>query len=85
MLEVHVLALDLAKRRVQLCGADRGGAVLFNRSVSRSKLQRAAALHRRDGSLRDEPLLGPDGDRLWARGSSDPADLRQAVREASEE
>jgi hypothetical protein len=26
MLEVHVLAIDLAKRSFQLCGADRGGA-----------------------------------------------------------
>jgi len=39
MSEVHVLAIDLAKRSFQVCGADRGGAVLFNRSVSRSKLQ----------------------------------------------
>ena len=26
MSEVHVLALDLAKRSFQVCGADRGGA-----------------------------------------------------------
>jgi len=39
MTEVHVLAIDLAKRRVQVCGTARGGAVLFNRTVSRSKLE----------------------------------------------
>ena len=38
MMEVHVLAIDLAKRSFQVCGTDRGGAVLFNRMVSRSKL-----------------------------------------------
>lgn len=35
---VHVLAIDLAKRSFQLCGTDRGVAVLFNRTVSRAKL-----------------------------------------------
>ena len=39
MLGVYVLAVDLAKRIFWLCGADRGGAVLFNRTVSRSKLK----------------------------------------------
>ena len=37
MSEVHALAIDLAKRSFQVCGADRGGAVLFNQTVSRSK------------------------------------------------
>jgi len=36
--DVHVLATDLAKRSFQVCATDRGGAVLFNRSVSRAKL-----------------------------------------------
>jgi transposase len=39
MTEVHVLAIDLAKRSFQVCGTARGGAVLFNRTVSRSKLE----------------------------------------------
>jgi hypothetical protein len=39
MPEVHVLAIDLAKRSFQVCGTDRGGAVLFNRPVSRTKLE----------------------------------------------
>ena len=38
MMEVHVLAINLAKRSFQVCGTDRGGAVPFNRMVSRSKL-----------------------------------------------
>ncbi|MCZ7472716.1 MULTISPECIES: hypothetical protein [Rhizobium/Agrobacterium group] len=38
MSNVHILAIDLAKRSFQICGTDRGGAVLFNRTVSRAKL-----------------------------------------------
>lgn len=38
MSDVHVLAIDLAKRSFQVCGTDRGGAVLFNRTLSRTKL-----------------------------------------------
>ena len=38
MSEVHILAIDLAKRSFQVCATDRGGAVLFNRMVSRVKL-----------------------------------------------
>lgn len=30
MSDVHILAIDLAKRSFQVCGTDRGGAVLFN-------------------------------------------------------
>jgi len=39
MTQVHILAIDLAKRSFQACGTDRGGAVLFNRVVSRARLQ----------------------------------------------
>jgi transposase len=39
MADVHILAIDLAKRSFQVCATDRGGAVLFNRTVSRSKLE----------------------------------------------
>ncbi|MDH6268196.1 transposase [Rhizobium sp. SG_E_25_P2] len=39
MTQVHILAIDLAKRSFQVCGADRGGAVLFNRLLSRARLQ----------------------------------------------
>ncbi len=38
MSDVHVLAIDLAKRSFQVCATDRGGAVLFNRTMSRAKL-----------------------------------------------
>jgi transposase len=34
MSAVHILAIDLAKRSFQVCGTDRGGAVLFNRTLS---------------------------------------------------
>ncbi|MCV3768983.1 IS110 family transposase [Rhizobium sp. TRM95796] len=39
MTQVHILAIDLAKRSFQVCGTDRGGAVLFNRLLSRARLQ----------------------------------------------
>jgi len=32
MSDVHVLAIDLAKRSFQVCGPDRGGAVLSDRT-----------------------------------------------------
>lgn len=38
MSDVHILAIDLAKRSFQVCGTDRGGAVLFHRTLSRAKL-----------------------------------------------
>ena len=39
MADVHILAIDLAKRSFQVCATDPGGAVLFNRTVSRAKLE----------------------------------------------
>jgi hypothetical protein len=36
MSEVHILAIDLAKRSFQICATAPGGAVLFNRTVSRA-------------------------------------------------
>lgn len=38
MPDVHILAIDLAKRRFQVCATDRGGAVLFDPTLSRAKL-----------------------------------------------
>jgi len=38
MSDVHILAIDLAKRSFQVCDTDRGGAVLFNRTLSRARL-----------------------------------------------
>jgi transposase len=37
--DVHVLAIDLAKRSFQVCATDRGGAVLYNRMMTRAKLE----------------------------------------------
>jgi hypothetical protein len=39
MTAVHILAIDLTKRSFQVCATDRGGAVLFNRVLSRARLQ----------------------------------------------
>jgi transposase len=38
MADIYILAIDLAKRSFQVCAADRGGAVLFNRTLSRARL-----------------------------------------------
>lgn len=45
MSDVHILAIDLAKRSFQVCATDRGGAVLFNRTVSRAKLMQMLDAH----------------------------------------
>ena len=38
--EVHILAIDLAKPSFQVCPTAPGGAVLFNRRVSRARLEK---------------------------------------------
>ena len=45
MSEVHILAIDLAKRSFQVCATALGGAVLFNRTVSRGKLEKLLGEH----------------------------------------
>jgi len=39
MADVYMLAIDLAKRSFQVCATDRAGSVLYNRTISRSKLE----------------------------------------------
>lgn len=39
MSDTYILAIDLAKRSLQVCATAQGGAVLFNRVVSRAKLE----------------------------------------------
>jgi transposase len=43
MTNAHILAIDLAKRSFQVCGTALGGAVPFNRTVSRAKLEKILA------------------------------------------
>ena len=45
MFEVSMLAIDLAKRSFQVCGVSGDGRVVFNRSVSRSRLIQLLADH----------------------------------------
>jgi transposase len=45
MSEVHILAIDLAKRSFQVCATAPGGAVLFNRTVSRAKREKLLGEH----------------------------------------
>ena len=77
---VDILAIDLGKRSFQVCSTDRGGAVLFNRTLSRAKLMqmldRAGAVHRGDGSLCDQPLLASSG---AARRTRRPVDIRKLL------
>jgi len=51
MSDVHVLAIDLAKRSFQVCATARGGAVLFNRTLSRAKLMCASTITMRVRAL----------------------------------
>ncbi len=39
MPDIHGLAIDLGKRSLLVCAADRGETVLFNRTVSRTKME----------------------------------------------
>ena len=39
MTDVYILAIDLAKRSFQVCATAPRGAVLFNRTVSRARLE----------------------------------------------
>lgn len=45
MATVYILAIDLAKRSFQVCAKDRGGAVLFDRVLSRARLQQLLSEH----------------------------------------
>lgn len=75
MSDVHILAIDLAKRSFQVCATDRGGAVLFNRTVSRAKLMQMLDAHEpcivkpqteeRKGGL--TPAIAANG-RRWRNG-----------------
>jgi len=39
MANAHMLSIDLAKRSFQVCATDRAGSVLYNRTISRPKLE----------------------------------------------
>lgn len=85
MTAVHILAIDFAKRSFQVCATGRCAVALFNRVLSRARLQRsferAATVHRRYGGPRDLSLLGPIRSKLWPQPVADPADLCKAPEE----
>ena len=39
MADAHMLSIDLAKRSFQVCATDRAGSVLYDRTITRSKLE----------------------------------------------
>lgn len=39
MANAHMLSIDLAKRSFQVCATDRAASVLYNRTISRPKLE----------------------------------------------
>lgn len=45
MTDIQIIAIDLAKRSFQVCATAPGGAVLFNRTVSRAKLEKLLREH----------------------------------------
>ncbi len=71
---IHVLTIDLAKRSFQTCATDRGGTVLFDRAVSRAKLEQMlkgqVPLFYGDTILLCGQLSG-EGCDLWAKGPGD--------------
>ena len=92
MSDIHVLAIDLAKRSFEVCATDRGGAVLFNRTVSRPKLMqmlssRAPCIVDTTASRLEKfrilPLSGAqfidNNDRL-SRSTDKPGDVKERCR-----
>ena len=67
MSDLHILAIDLAKRSFQVCGTDRGGAVLFNRTLSHPKLMHMLGLTNIECKVVD--LINNTTSSCW-RGSS---------------
>ena len=59
--EISTIGLDLAKNVFQVHGVDEKGAVVVRKRLRRGQVLkfRFAALRCRDGSLREQPLLGP--------------------------
>ena len=47
MTDASILAIDLAKHSFQVCGTTAEGAILFNRKLSRPKLEQLLAIHPR--------------------------------------
>ncbi|WP_206240208.1 IS110 family RNA-guided transposase [Novosphingobium terrae] len=45
MADAYMLAIDLAKRSFQVCATDRTGSVLYNRAMSRAKLEALLTEH----------------------------------------
>jgi hypothetical protein len=74
MVEVHILAIDLAKRSFQVCTTGlhdqpRGvGSIQPSafKGEAGDAVAGAACLHRGDGSMRDESFLGSSGRGAWS-------------------
>lgn len=86
--DVHALAIDLAKRSFQVCTTDRGGAVLFNRTLSRANLMQILDTQEPRIVAMEacaKPLLGSRRAGQWPRCPAGPNHLCEAVRQAAEE
>lgn len=89
MTDVHIVAVDLAKHSFQVCGTALGGAVLFNRMVSRAKLEttlreQAPCIVAMEACATSH-FWGRFAKKSRPRGSPDTSDLRQVIRQAAEE
>jgi hypothetical protein len=89
MEKVSIIGLDLAKSIIQVHAASVDGSVLFRRKVSSKKL--LAFLSGFDPCIvvmeacGGQPPLGSRDWQAWSSGQADRANLRQTVRQASEE
>ena len=88
MTEVHVLAIDLAKRSfrsAERIAAGRFCLIEWFRVRSSSKCRANKLLASSRGGPRHEPLPESNSASFQPRGPTDSADLREAIRQAPEE
>jgi hypothetical protein len=87
MEQASTIGLDIAKHVFQAHGADAAGHVpqAPHTNETTRVLRGANTLRCRDGSVRRFTLLGSRDPQVGAYGAPDPARLRQAVRETTEE
>ena len=83
--EVSIIGIDLAKRSFQVHGAKADGSVAHRRKLSRGKLLSFLPCTVVMEARARRPLLGPGDRGARPRGEAGSPDLREALRQATEE
>ena len=87
--QASIIGIDLAKHSFQVHGARADGSVAFRKKSEPRESARfsrlSAALRGGNGGLRERSPLGPRGREARARSQVGSADIREAIRQASEE